>query len=395
MRKVILGCLNRIEFGNSMGVGRSKNIRDGKGRLAAVFMHASIVFSGLTNGFEPNDVQAGSVNPLYRTTMESGNKINPERFVQTSVAWVIGEDEPIIIGKKKQPDVASGSDSYIDQQFYTGSLVKPLVYLAVMQKIEGDRLAVLRGDMKPEDALRMDSVLSISKRAREISNHRSFEETLSVEEALPLMLSFSMNDVTHAFAERVSYGKILPSNIAVKDSITLEQDFVLEYMRPLAKDIGMEDTFLVNSTGLPTYRDKGAALPTWFNNVSTPHDMMVMFNYISQNYPQYYALSSHAQVVMPNRDKPFMNSNPLLENSAREDGVVRSIPVDGVKGGKTGLSNVSLWNAVIYYEGGEKPLGVLTTGNLNVDYARRPKEVLDHAVRVLREKRRDNLLDFD
>jgi len=108
-----------------------------------------------------------------------------------------------------------------------------------------------------------------------------------------------------------------------------------------------------------------------------------LFNHISDHYPEYIDLSSVAEVKMPNRVKPFKNSNPLLESSTRNNGRAQSIPVDGVEGGKTGLSAVSLWNAVLYYEAGDKRLGVLSTGNDNAEYARVPKEALEKGVEAL------------
>ncbi len=350
-----------------------------KNLLQGVFLNAAGVFSAAGAGIVAHEVEAADVNPLYQNTMNSGERIDPMKRASTSVVWVIGEDEPLFADADKGQDI----DDPYNQQFYTSSLVKPIVYLAAMRKIEADKGAVSNGEMSPEDALDYDSFLTISERAKSLSSHRSFENEMSVRQALPLLLSFSMNDIAHAFAERVANGKTVPRDISVKESKDLEQKFVLNHMRPLISELGMDNTFIVNSTGLPTYSNKRRAIPTWYNNVSTPRDMVTLFNHISDHYPDYIDLSSVAEVKMPNRVKPFKNSNPLLESSTRNNGRAQSIPVDGVEGGKTGLSAVSLWNAVLYYEVGDKRLGVLSTGNDNAEYARVPKEALEKGVEAL------------
>lgn len=340
------------------------------------------------------EATAQTFSPLYDTKMPSGESIRPTRFVNTNTAWVVGEDLPLFL----EGDQEQGVVDPLQQQFFTSSLVKPLVYLAVMRQTDEDQKAVAAGTLKPEDALTDDSVLVISDYASQLTGHRSFEEEVIVGEAKTMLLSFSLNDVALAFAERIANGGPVDANISVADSKKLEERFVLEHMRPIAKELGMDDTFLVNATGLPTYA--AGKTPTWKNNVSTPDDMMRLFNHIFEKYPEYIALSSHAELHVPMKTAPFKNSNPLLENSTRgAEDKVQAMPVDGVVCCKTGLSDTSLWVAMVAYDlsqqGGEGYLAILSTGNDNEEYATVPQDALEKGIEIWREREFGSDLDFD
>lgn len=353
---------------------------------------AFVAVGSNVNGLFMSSAHAADVSPLFDTRMQSGAKILPVMRAKTSGAWIIGQDDFL----KDSFTVRNEDEINIDtdQQIYTGSIIKLLTFAATMRKIETDQDLVDAGQMKAEDALTLESRINISERAIEISKHRSFEEYMTLREALPLMLSFSLNDVTHSVAERVANNADIPSNITTAKSRDLEEEFVLHHMRPLAQTIGMENTFVVTSTGLPTYADRAGTKPTWSNDVSTPSDIMKLVNYIVENYPSFLQISSVAEIKMPNKRDSYKNSNPLLENSTKDKAdKVQSIPTQGVIAGKTGLTDVAYWQAICVTDlskrGGEGYLAIFTSGNDNQTYALEPKRVFDRAMDLLQDHHHD------
>lgn len=106
-------------------------------------------------------------------------------------------------------------------------------------------------------------------------------DTLPVEEFLQIMLIESSNKAAFQLAEKMG-----------------EQQFV-GLMNQKAKDIGLENTFFAEPTGLSN------------KNVSTAKDLAKLAEYILKNYPKIADISRIQEIDLPNFQK-ITNTNQLL-----------------------------------------------------------------------------------
>ncbi len=326
---------------------------------------------------------------LFSDTAEAkaSSALKPVKHLKASSAFIVGEDDFL-----DDSSVKETVNAELDTPFYTGSLIKPLAIAATLKKVEDDARAVEAGAMKAEDALTMDSQIRISPySAKEISSHVSFQEEVTLREALEMAGSFSLNDVMHSVAERVANGKPITDDLSYDQSKKLEAQFVKEHMRPLAKELGMDSTIIHTSTGLATYQNRGRTIPTWKNDSSTQRDMMKMVNHVVQDYPENLYMFGIAEMKVEQKKKPYKNSVPLLENSTRgAKDKVQSIPTEGIVGFKTGLNNLALWQSICLYDlsnsGGEGYMATISLGNKNDTYATEPQRVFNSAKGLVEQR---------
>lgn len=137
--------------------------------------------------------------------------------------------------------------------------------------------------------------ISITKKAVNQEGSSKYDdlrvgEELSVGDLLCIMLIESSNDAAFALTEPIG-----------------EKAFV-DLMNLYARDIGLENTYFVNSTGLE------------LGGTSTARDLVKLARYIIDNYPQIFEITIHQQYGT------VTNTNELLGE------------VSGIIGGKTGWS---------------------------------------------------------
>jgi len=106
-------------------------------------------------------------------------------------------------------------------------------------------------------------------------------DTMSVENFLDIMLVGSSNKSAYALSELIG-----------------EQKFV-ELMNQKVKDLGLENTFFIDPTGLSP------------KNISTASDLASFAKYILKNYPKIADTSKEKEFYVPNFGK-VINTNQLL-----------------------------------------------------------------------------------
>lgn len=132
-------------------------------------------------------------------------------------------------------------------------------------------------------------------------------ESLSVENLLYIMLIESSNDAAFALTEPIG-----------------EKGFI-GLMNIYAKELGLKNTYFVNSTGLDPDDSRNSP------NYSTAEDLVKLTKYILRNYPQIFEITINQsyEVLMPNG----LTHHFIPENTNKLLGEVPDII-----GGKTGWS---------------------------------------------------------
>jgi D-alanyl-D-alanine carboxypeptidase (penicillin-binding protein 5/6) len=169
-----------------------------------------------------------------------------------------------------------------DERTPTASMSKVLTSIVVYDAIND-------GKLKP------DQELTVSERAWKMGGSRMFLDlgkTAKVDDLIRGVVVQSGNDACVVLAEGIAGS---------------EENFVALLNRK-AKDIGMENSNFMNSTGWPDE-----------NHYSTVRDLAKMASYLIKNYPDYYKLHSEKEFVYNNIKQG--NRNPLLYQSVGADGI--------------------------------------------------------------------------
>lgn len=182
----------------------------------------------------------------------------------------------------------------IDEVVEIASISKLMSYVVVMDSVRN-------GEISLED------VVVIDKDTARI-NGSSFKlkegEMFTVKELLEAAIVISGNDATYASAKYLG---------------GTEKNFA-NMMNKKAKEIGLENAFFYNSTGLPIY-------PQDVQNTMTTRELFQLSKYILKNYPEIIDISKVKAISMVDRDFFQWNTNPLIPK------------IDEVDGLKTGFTN--------------------------------------------------------
>lgn len=182
----------------------------------------------------------------------------------------------------------------IDEVIEIASISKLMSYVVVMDSVRN-------GEISLED------VVVIDKDTARI-NGSSFKlkegEMFTVKELLEAAIVISGNDATYALAKYLG---------------GTEKNFA-NMMNKKAKEIGLENAFFYNSTGLPIY-------PQDVQNTMTTRELFQLSKYILKNYPEIIDISKVKAISMVDRDFFQWNTNPLIPK------------IDEVDGLKTGFTN--------------------------------------------------------
>jgi len=150
-------------------------------------------------------------------------------------------------------------------------------------------------DALKDGKIKNDQELPVSERAWKMGGSRMFldlNSTPKVEDLIKGVVIQSGNDACVVLAEGIAGS---------------EENFVA-LMNRKAKDIGMDSSNFMNSTGWPDP-----------NHYSTARDLAKMAMYLIKNYPDHYALHSQKEFVYNNIKQG--NRNPLLYQSVGADGI--------------------------------------------------------------------------
>ena len=203
------------------------------------------------------------------------------------------------------------------------------IYPASMTKI---MTAIVVFDLLKKGETSLDEMITISENAWRMSQSGyssmfiMLNDQVSVEDLLKGIIIVSGNDACIALAEGLS---------------GTEQDFVV-LMNEKAEELDLENTNFNNSSGINDV-----------NNYSTVKDILIMSQYMIQNYPEYYSYFKDTTFTWDRTGgDPITqgNRNPLLYKNIGADGI------------KTGFLTVEKYSLASSIKVGERRLTAVASG---------------------------------
>lgn len=220
---------------------------------------------------------------------------------------------------------------YADKKIYPASLTKMATLAVMFHEMKAGRI-------KPDD------MLEITKEARRGASvsKSGLSGFISVDDAIKFAAVRSYNDVAYAIAQHIAgldfyADKIKRAGLKPRT----EKAFCDVIMQDYLKRIGMNNTRLYNSSGLP-YKNTDRRTPT---NVTTVEDLVVLMQHIADEYPQFMHYFGTQSITIPSNNMTLHNTNHLLQNA----GGKKANPCDGVIGGKTGHTSASGFNLAVWW----------------------------------------------
>jgi len=190
------------------------------------------------------------------------------------------------------------------------------IYPASMTKI---MTAIVVFDLLKKGETSLDELITISEKAWRLSQSGyssmfiMLNDQVTVEDLLKGIIIVSGNDACVALAEGLS---------------GTEEDFVV-LMNEKAEELGLENTNFNNSSGINDV-----------NNYSTVEDILIMSQYMIENYPEYYSYFKDTTFTWDRTGgDPITqgNRNPLL---------YKNIGADGIKTGFLTVEKYSLASSI-------------------------------------------------
>ncbi len=203
------------------------------------------------------------------------------------------------------------------------------IYPASMTKIMTTLVAF---DLLKKGETSLDELITISEKAWRMSQSGyssmfiMLNDQVSVEDLLKGIIIVSGNDACVALAEGLS---------------GTEEDFVI-LMNEKADELGLENTQFNNSSGINDA-----------NNYSTVRDILIMSQYMINNYPEYYTYFKETTFTWDRTGgDPITqgNRNPLLYKNIGADGI------------KTGYLAVEQYSLAASMQVGERRLNAVGSG---------------------------------
>lgn len=223
-----------------------------------------------------------------------------------------------------------------DIRNYPASLTKMMTLYLLFEALADGRLT-------------LNQNLPVSEYASGVSAMKLWlkeDQTICVDEAIRAIVTKSANDAAVVAAEAVSGN---------------EYDFSL-LMTLKAKDLGMNNSFFYNASGLPHE-----------SQVSTAHDMAVLCLALIRDFPQYYHYFSTPLFIYHGRK--YKNHNKLL------------FSCEGVDGLKTGYIKASRYNLAASAVRSNRRIIVVVFGAMSIQARNdRVAELLDQGFLMITQK---------
>ncbi len=200
----------------------------------------------------------------------------------------------------------------------------------------------------------MDEKYMVSQRATEMEPDEMIllaGETLTLKELLYGIFLISANDAAEVLAEgtlRQAQGK------------QAGRDEFIKLMNDKAKQLGMENSYFANPTGLD--EDLG-------NSYSTAYDLAILTRYLIKNYPQVVDISKTEHIILPKTENH--------QDYEMYSGINLLTTYPGVVGFKTGYTpEAGLTLITLAQKNGKEVIGILLGSENRRDEAR---ELLDYS----------------
>jgi serine-type D-Ala-D-Ala carboxypeptidase (penicillin-binding protein 5/6) len=173
-------------------------------------------------------------------------------------------------------------------------------------------------------------------------------EKLTLEELLYGIFLISANDAAEVIAE----------------GTTGDREEFIQLMNAKAKQLGMQNTYFVNPTGL----DEESR-----NSYSTAYDLAILARYLIRNYPEVVEISKTEHIILP--------ATEIHQDYDMYSGINLLTTYEGVVGFKTGYTpEAGLTLITLVRKDGQEVLGVLLGSENRREEA---KELLDHSFKKL------------
>ena len=240
----------------------------------------------------------------------------------------------LLFQQKSYSELEVDADYVILQDHLSGKILYEKnadsdIYPASMTKI---MTAIVAFDLLKKGETSLDELITISEDAWRLSQSGyssmfiMLNDQVSVEDLLKGIIIVSGNDACMALAEGLS---------------GTEQDFVV-LMNEKAEELGLENTNFNNSSGINDV-----------NNYSTVKDILIMSQYMIQNYPEYYSYFKDTTFTWDRTGgDPITqgNRNPLLYKNIGADGI------------KTGFLTVEKYSLASSIKVGKRRLTAVASG---------------------------------
>ncbi len=199
---------------------------------------------------------------------------------------------------------------------------------------------------------KMDDKFLVSQRAADMEPDKMLliaGEKLSLRELLDGIFLISANDAAEVLAE----------------GTTGDRDEFLKLMNDKAKQLGMQDTFYANPTGLDEDSN---------NSYSSAYDLAILTRYLVRRFPEVVGISKTEHIYLP--------QTPDHQDYDMYSGINLLSTYPGVVGFKTGYTpEAGLTLITLVRKEGHEVIGVLLGSGSRRDEAR---EILDYSFKKLR-----------
>src|SRR5690606_33285576 len=180
-----------------------------------------------------------------------------------------------------------------------------------------------------EGTLRWEDTAEISEYAFVISNHPGFSTVLLQQDE-----AYTIQELFHAMAIRSANG----ATIALAEARSGSEKEFVSLMNERAHELGLEDTYFVNSTGLTNddlqgYHSTGSLDD---KNMMSANDLAVLTKHVIERFPELVEITKKKEFGF--QENTYTNSNGMLPGT-EVDFIDIDVTYDGVDGLKTGFTD--------------------------------------------------------
>lgn len=241
-------------------------------------------------------------------------KSMPERYLIDPISGLDMEAEAAILVNALTGDVLFEKNS--SESLAVASMSKIMTELLILEAVE-------------EGILRWEDTTEISEYAFVTSNHPGLSSVLLRQDE-----AYTIQELFHAMAIRSANG----ATIALAEARSGSEKEFVSLMNERAHELGLEDTYFVNSTGLTNddlqgYHSTGSLDD---KNMMSANDLAVLTKYVIERFPELLEITKKKEFGF--QEKTYTNSNWMLPGT-EVDFIDIDVTYDGVDGLKTGFTD--------------------------------------------------------
>jgi len=241
-------------------------------------------------------------------------KSMPERYIINPISNLDIKAEAAVLVNALTGDVIFEKNS--SESLPVASMSKMMTELLILEAVE-------------EGALRWKDTVEISDYAYVISNHPGFSSVLLQQDE-----AYTIQELFNAMAIRSANG----ATIALAEALSGSEKEFVALMNDRARELGLEDTYFVNSTGLTNHDLQGFHSTGSLDdkNMMSANDLAVLAKYVINRYPELLEVTKMKEFDF--QEKTYANSNWMLPGT-EVDFIDIDVTFAGVDGLKTGFTD--------------------------------------------------------